>query len=182
MNIFILSYGRNGGTSLGRWLSLELDRVYIHEPFNGNSFHIYKNIDYKKENYVIKLEPEQLHNIDGNKLVIGLIRENIKDCAISHLRASQSNIWNSYYTITNEWIDSNANNINKLCSRIENQNMHIKNMNCDILLTYENLYETKSDFYKICKFFNIKTPKYQHLMDSKMKYRKFNKTSNKNII
>ena len=182
MNIFIISYGRTGGTTFGKWLSLELGRRYIQEPFNQNHKELYKNIDYSQNKFVIKLEPEQIDLIKTDKKTIGLIRENTMDCAISHLAATYSNSWHSPYMVSNDWIESNKFELLKMESRIEEQNNKIKKMNYDILLTYENLYDTKSDFYKICDFFNIKNPKYKHLMDSKMKYRTFNKISKKNII
>ena len=46
MNICIIAYGRVGGTCFGEWLSREIDRKYIHEPFNGHS--VNKKIDFKE--------------------------------------------------------------------------------------------------------------------------------------
>jgi hypothetical protein len=179
MNICILSYGRTGGTTFCRWLSKELDKKYIHEPFNKNHMREYEdndlyNNDYSidENNYVIKLQPEELYNIKGKKITIGLIRENTKDCAISHLNSIETNNWHRPYFITNDWINSNKNKINKLSEKILEENDRILNMKYDIVLTYEGLFINKLDIPKICEFLNIINPKYINYMNVMQKYRK----------
>jgi hypothetical protein len=181
MNICILSYGRTGGTTLGNWLSKELNKKYIHEPYNPNHFKLYENMNFYDKNFIIKLEPEHIQNVDGNKITIGLIRENEKNCAISHLNMNETKNYNKPYYVSDEWISLNQNKINQLIEKIQYQNNHIKKMNYDILLTYEGLYENKNDIIKICKFLNIQNTKYLGMMDSKNKYRK-NEIFKKDLI
>lgn len=173
MNIYIVSYGRTGGTTFGNWLSKELNKRYIHEPYNPNHLNLYKNLDLSNNNFIIKLEPEQLENVKGDKIIIGLIRENIEECAISHLNAIQTKKYHNPYEISADWIVSNKKEIDELIERITHQNNVIKKMNYDILLTYEGIYETKNDIEAICKFLNIKTTKYLNMMDTKHRYRKY---------
>ena len=172
INICVLSYGRTGGTTFCNWLSKELNKKYIHEPFNQNHSKNYENINLSNNNFIIKLEPERLESIKGDKITIGLIRENIEDCAISHLHASETNSWHSPYVLTDNWIIFNKDKIDIISERILEQNNKIQNMDYDIILTYEGLFEKKIDIPKICKFLNIENPKYIDIMDESKKYRK----------
>ena len=173
MNICVLSYGRTGGTTFCNWLSKELNKKYIHEPFNPNHLKAFKNINLSKyDDFIIKLEPEQLEYIKGEKITIGIIRENIEDCAISHLQAVETNRWHSPYVVTNDWIELNKNKLDTISERILTQNNNIKNMKYDIVLTYEGLFINKLDISKICEFLNIKNPKYINYINESNKYRK----------
>ena len=50
MNICIIAYSRVGGTCFGEWLSKEINRKYIQEPFHSHS--VNKKIDLEKiKNY-----------------------------------------------------------------------------------------------------------------------------------
>ena len=172
MNLCILSYGRTGGTTFCKWISKELDRIYIHEPFNKNHNWMYKNTNFLTDNCVIKLEPEDLDKILGDKITIGLIRKNVYNCAISNLKAIQTNKWHSPYKVDEDWLKKNEFEIEELSKKILKQNDKILNMKYDITLTYEGLFENKSDIPIICKFLNIKNLKYIQHMNESNKYRK----------
>lgn len=172
MNICLICYSRVGGTSFGNWLSLELDKKYIHEPFNENHNEIYKDIDFNENRFVIKIEPHQVERIPNKKIIIGLIRENTFDCAISLFKATKTNRWHKEYQVNQNWIDSNINEIKKLESIIESQNNKIKNMKKDILITYEGIYITQNDINKIQDFFKIDSLKYvSNYLNPKLRYR-----------
>jgi hypothetical protein len=171
MNICILSYSRCGGTTFANWLSKEFNVKYIHEPFNKNHNWIYKNINFLKDEYVVKLEPEDLDKIPGDKITIGLIRENTYDCAISNLKASQMNRWHSPYKVGDSWLKENEIELEKLSKKIAIQNFKIKQLKLNIIISYEGLYETGEDIKKIQNLLNIKVPKYLELMDKSLKYR-----------
>lgn len=96
MNICIIAYSRVGGTCFGEWLSKEINRKYIQEPFNSHS--VNKKIDFKEGNFVIKLEPEQIDMIPNDNIKISIIRENTYECAISNLHSIKTNKWHSFYT------------------------------------------------------------------------------------
>lgn len=171
MNICILSYSRVGGTSLGKWISKEFNIKYIHEPFNINHNSIYKNINFLTDKCVIKLEPEDLDKIPGDKITIGLIRENTYDCAISLLKALQTNKWHSAYNIDDNWLEKNKVELDQISKRILNENIKIKNLKLNMVVSYEGLYENGEDIEKIQNLLNIKIPKYQYLIDKSFKYR-----------
>lgn len=176
MNVCIVCYSRVGGTSFGKWLSLELNYTYIHEPFNQNHKELYKNIDYSQNKFVIKLEPEQIDLIKTDKKTIGLIRENTMDCAISLLHSLESDKWHREYNINQNWIDFNKKKLEEIEIQIKNQNTNIKKMNNDILVTYEGIYDTHSDIQKLQEFFNIKNFSYiSGYLNPKMRYRNRNK-------
>jgi hypothetical protein len=169
MNICIIAYSRVGGTCFGEWLSREINRKYIHEPFNNHS--VNKKIDFKEGNFVIKLEPEQIHMIPDNTIKISIIRENIYECAISNLHSIKTNKWHSIYTIDENWIDEHREELYKLEKNIKNQNDKIKNMNVDISITYEGIYNTKIDLEKIKNYFNISNTKYEYMLNVNNRYR-----------
>lgn len=172
MNVCIVCYSRVGGTSFGKWLSLELDKQYIHEPFNKNHKELYEHIDYSENKYVLKLEPHQLDLIKTDKKIIGLIRENTFDCAISLLHSLQSDKWHREYTISQSWIDSNIEQIKEIEINIKKENNNIKEMYTDILVTYESIYGNRSDISKLEKFFNVKNFLYvSQYLNPKMRYR-----------
>jgi hypothetical protein len=171
MNICILSYSRYGGTTFGNWLSKEFNVRYIHEPFNKNHNSIYKNVNLLTNKYVVKLEPEDLNKIPGDKITIGLIRENTYECAISNLKALQTNRWHSPYNVDDNWLKKNEIQLKELSKNIAIQNFKMKELKLNILVSYEGLYETREDIKKIQNLLNIKTPKYLELMDNSLKYR-----------
>ena len=169
MNICIIAYGRVGGTCFGEWLSREIDRKYIHEPFNGHS--VNKKIDFKEGNFVIKLEPEQIDMIPNDNIKISIIRENTYECAISNLHSIKTNKWHNFYTIDEKWINEHKEELYKLEKNIQIQNNKIKNMNVDISITYEGLYITKIDLEKIKNYFNISNTKYEYMLNINNRYR-----------
>ena len=119
MNVCVVCHSRVGGTSFGNWLSKELGLDYIHEPFNVNHTKVYKDIDYSENKFVIKLEPERLELIKTDKIIVGLIRENTLDCAISLVHALHSDKWHREYTITQCWIDDNIEEIKEMEIKIK---------------------------------------------------------------
>jgi len=169
MNICIIAYSRVGGTCFAEWLSKEIGRKYIHEPFNDHS--VNKKIDFKEGNFVIKLEPEQIDMIPNNNIKISIIRENTYECAISNLHSIKTNKWHSFYTIDETWINEHKEELYKLEKRIKIQNNKIKNMNVDISITYEGLYNTKIDLEKIKNYFNISNTKYEYMLNINNRYR-----------
>ena len=172
MNVCVVCRSRVGGTSFGNWLSKELKLDYIHEPFNKNHKELYKHIDYSENKFVIKLEPYQLDLIKTDKKIIGLIRENTFDCAISLVHSLQSDKWHREYTITQRWIDDNIEEIKEMEIKIKNENNSIKEMYTDILVTYEGIYVTHTDIPKLQQFFNVKNFSYiSQYLNPKMRYR-----------
>jgi hypothetical protein len=171
MNICILSYSRCGGTTFANWLAKEINIKYIHEPFNKKHNSIYKNINFLVDEYVIKLEPDHLDKIPGDKITIGLIRENVYDCAISNLKALQTNRWHSAYKVDNNWLKKNEIELKELSKNITIQNFKIKQLKLNSIVSYEGLYETGEDIKKIQNLLNIKILKYPELMDNSLKYR-----------
>jgi len=111
MNICIIAYSRVGGTCFGEWLSKEINRKYIQEPFHGHS--VNKKIDFKEGNFVIKLEPEQIDMMPNDNIKISIIRENTYECAISNLHSIKTNKWHSFYTIDEKWINEHKEELYK---------------------------------------------------------------------
>jgi hypothetical protein len=171
MNICILSYGRTGGTRFCEWINKELNRIYIHEPFNKTHNSIYKNINFLTDEYVIKLEPEDLDKIPGDKITIGLIRENVYDCAISHFKAIQTNRWHCPYKVDDDWLKKNKLKLEQLSKKITIQNFKMKQLKLNSIVSYEGLYETGEDIKKIQNLLNIKIPKHTYLMNKSFRYR-----------
>ena len=114
--------------------------------------------------------------------IIGLIRTNTKECAISHTASEERNEWRSGYEITNEWILNNIETINQNQRWIETNNNYINTIKqIGLMVTYEEIYETKDDVDRIKKYIGMSDLKYEHLLDSNNRLRNRNKLKRKLI-
>lgn len=172
--ILIVGMGRSGGYNLGMWLSKELDYKFIHEPKINNLDEGGYNIvtKYLITEWEVQKNP-LLYRYDK---IIGLIREGDRDCAISQCWAEQKNQWRNNYTITDEWITENEGYINEMEGWVKSKReslLSIKELG--LVVSYEGIYERKTDIQKILNYVGIKETKYMHLMDESNRLRSNNK-------
>jgi hypothetical protein len=59
---------------------------------------------------------------------------------------------------------------------------HKKKIQTDILITYEGIYENRSEIKPICELLDIHTPKYLHLLDSSNRLRKTKDGKKKRLL
>lgn len=176
MKILILAHARSGSTTLGKWLSKELNYIFFDEPHNiENGIEIYGN-----NNYVVKDLYSHLfsNKIDIEKYisnfdyVIGLYRMNVKDIWISMEHANKTKRHHSQYKLSNEEIEEYEKSIpeNLIEGLIKEREKITEYSN--IVLVYEKIYETKEDIQKLKKFLDIENFNYLDMLDNKNRYRR----------
>lgn len=178
MRIGIIAMGRTGGYNLGLWLSNEFGIPYYHEPHNHKQTII-------GEHYIVKYlnsEWNELKEKTEFDKTIGLIRENIRESAISYLKAQQSGNWREPYIVTDEWIKGNEDGIMEGMESIHKANTELLNINeIELNITYEGIYNRGDDIQKVLEYLNIENPKYLHLLNPNLRLRNRNNKSLKVI-
>jgi hypothetical protein len=180
MRILIIAMGRSGGYSLLNWIGSEKRYETIHEPTmdNGDILSIYKIrlLAKNKNNTVVKYLISEIENeldtFDWSNWdkIIGLIRNDTRECAISHC-------WRDCYEITNEWITENEEEIKKEESRLQKNKELISNIpQIELLISYENiycenLYQSNVDIDKLTNYLEIKKVKSYSLLDNRNRLR-----------
>jgi hypothetical protein len=179
MRIGIIAMGRTGGYNLGLWLSNEFGIPYYHEPINHHQTLI-------GEHYVVKyLNTEwwELNEKPQFDKTIGLIRENIRESAISYLKAKESGNWREPYIVTDEWIKGNEGELKGAEVWIERANNKLVNINeIELNITYEGIYNRGEDIKRLTDYLDIQSPKYLQLLDSSNRLRKVKGRKQKQLI
>jgi hypothetical protein len=112
--------------------------------------------------------------------VIGLMRTNIRECAISQTVALQKNQWRNGYEISDEWIMENETSIKYYEEWVYNKIQSIKKIKeIGLMVTYENIYDTKEDINRIKEYIGINTKQYEHLLDNTNRLRNKSKLKRK---
>lgn len=178
--------GRSGGYSLLNWIGLEKKYQTIHEPTMDDnkmlSIHKTKLLKKNKSNIVVKYLINEIENeldtFDWNNWdkVIGLIRNDTRECAISQYWAISTNVWHNRYTLTDDWVIENEENFKKEEIWIRRNKELISNIpQIELLVSYENIYQNNTDIEKITKYLEIEKINSYSLLDSR------NRLRNKNI-
>jgi hypothetical protein len=118
MRILIIATERSGGFQLTKWISWEMGYKLIHEP-------IITPQSVEGENIVVKYLITEI--IDRNDIdltswdkIIGLIRMDTYEMAISQTVAQELKEWHDSYKISDEWIYNNSKLINE-SQKMQNQ-------------------------------------------------------------
>lgn len=180
MRILIIASQRCGGQTLGNWLSTELNCPFIHEPHNEvhNTDEARKQV-YELNNVVVKMvinewkdETDVTTLIDKFDKVIGLIRNDIDESAISMAYSLDVDSYNTSYSVTDGWIKQNQNKINQQKVYLTTNNQLVTSLPI-MQVVYENIFINTSDILKIVDYLCVE-PTHQHMLDSKFRYRKIN--------
>jgi hypothetical protein len=197
MRILIIAMGRSGGYSLLKWIGSEKKYQTIHEPTmdNGDILSIYKMrlLAKNKNNTVVKFLISEIENelntFDWSNWdkIIGLIRNDTKECAISHCWALSSNIWRECYEIPNEWIIENEKEIKEEEERLKKNKEVISNIpQIELLISYENIYEnvyqSGGDIDKLTQYLDIQKINSYSLLDSRNRLRNLNDSKSKKSL
>jgi hypothetical protein len=198
MRILIIAMGRSGGYSLLNWIGLEKGYKTIHEPTRDNEdiLSIYKMrlFNKNKNNTVVKYLISEIENeldtFDWSNWdkIIGLIRNDTRECAISHLWASVADSWRTCYEITNEWIIENEEKIKEEELRLKKNKEVISNIpQIELLISYENiynenLYQNNEDINELIKYLEIKKVSSYSLLDNRNKLRNVNDSKSKKSL
>ena len=169
MRIGIIAMARSGGYNLGEWISNELGSEFIHEPLlNG------LNIDGR--NIVVKWLINEWDKMDTKPVMdkwIGLVRMDSRDCAISHLRAEQTDEWHIPYKLGDEWIKENETQIQNITEWIGDlkDRMFTQLDNVELMVSYEGIYNSGEDIKRLTDYIGIKNPLYSHMLDKSNRLR-----------
>ena len=176
--ILIIAMGRSGGYGLGKWISTELNYTYYHEP-------IYNGISTEGDNIVVKY---LINEIEGNEnelngwdKIIGLIRENERECAISQTYAVENGEWRKGYELSEEWISERENVIKGFEEWAVKRREAIQNLNV-FNVSYEGIYNRGEDIKKILEYLDIREPKYLHLLNPSNRLRRIKGAESKPLI
>lgn len=191
MRILIVAYGRTGGTTLAKWIGAELNYKVYNEPYINEKLNEWDGIE-TENNIVVRMHGGEWRTfIEKYKndtppynflklwdKVIGVYRENSYEAGISAVRANETKEWHRSYYVTNKWIESKKEQIDKFSNLKESQKIYVKkNIIGDnsILVSYEGIYIEKTDINKIKEFLNITNSKFDNLININNRYRKNNK-------
>ena len=178
MRILIIAVGRSGGYQLNLWLSLELGYKMIHEPNKINESTEGDNIVVK--HLITDIEGENVIDYKKWDKIIGLIREDVRECSISQTVALQKNQWRVGYEINDEWIKENETTIQYYEGWVNEKIKSVKEIKeIGIMVTYESIYYTKEDIRKIKDYIGISNTKYEHLLDNTNRLRNKSKLNRK---
>jgi len=179
MRIGIIAVGRSGGYNLGEWLGYETRSKFIHEPYK-NGF------DTNGKNIVVKwLYTEWLgiQNPPQMDKWIGLWREDIRECAISHLKAEQSGNWRKGYQIDSEWINKMDGMIDITQKWINKSTTELKGLpQIELMISYEGIYNRGDDIQKLTDYLGIRAPKYQWMLHPSLRLRNMGERTKKQLI
>ena len=157
---------------------MELGYKMIHEPIRTNQSIEGNNIVVK---YLIN-EIENKNDIDLTNWdkIIGLIRNDTYDTAISQTIAVQTNQWRGGYEVSDEWIKQNETDIKHFEEWANKRIDYLKTIKeIQLLVTYEGIYNTKEDIQRIKDYIGITNTKYEQLLDNTNRLRNRSKTKRK---
>jgi hypothetical protein len=186
--------GRSGGHSLLTWIGNEKKYKTIHEPTmdDNKMLSIYKTKLLKKNKsdvvvkYLINEIENELDTFNWGSWdkIIGLIRSDTMECAISQYWASSKNVWHDRYTLTNDWIIENDENFKKEEIWIRRNKELIRSIpQIELLVSYENIYKNNADIDKLTKYLEIKKINSYSLLDNRNRLRNLNDgKSKRNLI
>lgn len=173
MRVLLIAVERSGGFQLTKWISWEMGCKPIHEP-------IMTPQSIEGENTVVKYlvgEVQNNKNIDLNNWdkIIGLIRMDTYDSAISQTRCLEKNKWHDPYELSEKWIQNNLELINKNEKVIKSNIDFLQGIKeIQLFTTYEGIYHSGEDIQKIKDYLGFKNTKYEYLLDNKNRLRKKN--------
>jgi hypothetical protein len=184
MRILIIAMGRSGGYSLLNWIGSEKKYQTIHEPTKDNfdmlSIYKIRLLEKNKNNIVVKYLISEIENeldtfnwSNWDK-VIGLIRNDIQECAISHYWALSSNsiTWRECYEISNQWLIENEKEIKEEESRLQKYKEIISNIpQIELMVSYENIYQGNEDINRLTHYLGIQKINSHSLLDNRNRLR-----------
>lgn len=185
MRVLILTHERSGGMNLLMWLSTELSydnkpHNCYHEPYNNP---INPPDLFTDQNILVKEFPESIEEngyslnefMDTFDYVIRLVRNNTYEASISQTfmrspeRGNES--VHNVYSVDKEWIDRNQIEILIRQTELDDKIERLKSIDRGILVSYENIYDGKSDIDLIKNYLNLGWLKFEELLNNKYKLR-----------
>ena len=165
MRILILKHRRAGAFVLSQWIASELQLHHYHEPLGeDNPFNrhnaeraLYGN------NVLIEEIPESIKEFGLNYVeflgsfdkIVGLTRNDIKECAISLQTFIRKDKYEQYNIINTDWLNLNEHEFQKNEEYLNKSKIEILNVTNCLQVTYEDIFETKKDIQKLVNYLEI---------------------------
>ena len=174
MKILLISHTRCGSTVLGRWVSKNLGLKFDEIPYNEKTFYNVKEDTLKKivveEHFPTEAELKLFDKI------ICLTRINSFETAVSYIFANEASTWHEKYIISDYWLKSRADKINKWAIRFEKLKNSVRGY-MELQVEYENIYENTSDIEILKNYLNIKRIDFDYMLSSENRYRERRKNN-----
>ena len=184
MKLLVVAPSRVGGRIFSKWLSMELNLYWIHEPFHYHSESEIKTFDdlkktLEKDNIVVKVNygdwEKNYYDYDFYNIfdkIICLTRENIFDSAISYTLALKTKNFTKSYILENNWVENNFTEIKSNENYLRESNDKTKEIKDSLQIIYENVFINQIDLDKIVNYLDMGELKHKNLLDNNLKYRK----------
>ncbi len=180
MKIAIVGGSRVGGTKIGEWLGYELGIEFISEPFvqwrsDKELRDNFKKVYGRDSSVIVKVFPDSdwdtLKESVKWDYIIGLVRDNERECAESGIRAKETNEWHKEYIVDAEWFKDK--DIEEEIERIREWRDKILNdKSIRLQISYEGIFNSKEDKDKVKELLGISEWRFDGMLDRKYKYRK----------
>ena len=181
--ILIVAPSRTGGRVLSKWLSLELNCLWIHEPFHFHNESFIKNIDdltnyLNRENFIMKVNygdwtkyySDYIFFSFFNKIIC-LTIDNVFETAISYTKALSSQNFTKKYELEKNWIENNFTEILSNQEYLKDKMERTKLIKDSLQITYEGVYHEKNDIKKIQDYLNITEFEHVNMLNNNLRYR-----------
>jgi hypothetical protein len=155
-----------------------------------SSFNKTRLLKKNKSDIVVKYLINEIENEldtfdwDGWDKVIGLIRSDTMECAISQYWARSTNVWHAPYTLTDDWVIENEDNLKTEYNLIQRHRELICSIpQIKLLVSYENIYQSNTDLKKITDYLEIEKINSYHRLHNINRLRNVNVNKSKpNLI
>jgi len=169
MKILIITTRRSGGTSLGTWISKEMELDYVYEPDITD--------DFIRDNTVVKLiyyvkHDQQIRDLAKNyDKVIVHKRCDTEKQAESLVVSQITNVHHKRYHVIPDFFSRHKELYDSLCKIKVEKNEGLDRLDFGIHTEYERIFLNVYGWSSLLEYLEIPKPKYLDLLDSKHKYR-----------
>ena len=166
MRILIYTTHRTGSTSLAEFLMIHYQCDYQRRGL----------VNPAPKSVIIKLTPTEFKYEDAKDYFhkrIVLIRENIREQAESRVYADLVEKKFEPYTIDNQFLNENEENILKMMETIKEENELLKTLNDCLHITYDEIYNSPEGIKKLEDYLGTK---FNFVLNNSKKYRNSKKT------
>lgn len=170
MRILVLKHRRAGGFNLSKWIASELQLHHYHEPLGEE--HPFNRHNAERalygDNVVIEEIPESIKEfgvdyqdyLNTFDKIVCLTRKDIKECAISLQTFIKKDEYEQYNIINTDWLSLNQNEFVKNEKYLNDSKLEVLNVTNSLQVTYEDIYETKTDITRLTNYLEIKNLHY----------------------
>jgi hypothetical protein len=165
MRVLVLKHRRAGAFVLSQWISSELQLHHYHEPLGEDNPFNRHNAERALygDNVLIEEIPESIKEfglnynefLDSFDKIVGLTRNDIKECAISLQTFIKKDKYEQYNIINTDWLNLNESEFRLNEEYLNKSKMEVLSVVNSLQVTYEDIFETKKDIQKLVNYLEI---------------------------